>query len=68
MKKLPENERLKRGIQVLLNDQDQADLRRMAAAQGLSLSSMLRVHVLSALNEWRSQQAATNTKETGCKR
>lgn len=53
MKKLPDEERLKRGIQVLLNDQDQDDLRKMAEYRDTSLSSMVRSFVQDALEEWR---------------
>lgn len=56
MKKLPDDERLKRGIQVLLNDQDQEDLRKMAEANETSLSAIIRGHVLEALEEWRAGQ------------
>lgn len=53
MKKLPDEVRLKRGIQVLLNDQDQDDLRKMAEDKDTSLSSMVRSFVQDALEDWR---------------
>jgi hypothetical protein len=53
MKKLPDEVRLKRGIQVLLNDQDQDDLRKMAEDQDTSLSCIVRSFVQDALEEWR---------------
>jgi hypothetical protein len=53
MKKLPDEVRLKRGIQVLLNDQDQDDLRKMAEDKNTSLSSMVRTFVHDALEDWR---------------
>jgi len=56
MKKLPDGERLKRGIQVLLNDQDQQDLRKMAEEKGMSLSGILRMHAQAAIEDWRVQQ------------
>jgi|GEM_PF-4644505 len=56
MKKLPDDERLKRGIQVLLNDQDQEDLRKMAEAKGMSLSGILRMHIQAAIEDWRAQE------------
>jgi len=56
MKKLPDEVRLKRGIQVLLNDQDQDDLRKMAEDKDTSLSSMVRSFVQDALEEWRVKE------------
>ena len=56
MKKLPDDVRLKRGIQVLLNDQDQDDLRKMVEAKDTSLSSMVRSLVQDALEEWRVKE------------
>jgi len=56
MKKLPDDVRLKRGIQVLLNDQDQDDLRKMAEDKETSLSSMVRTFVQDALEDWRVKE------------
>jgi hypothetical protein len=56
MKKLPDEVRLKRGIQVLLNDQDQDDLRKMAEDKETSLSSMVRSFVQDALEDWRVKE------------
>jgi hypothetical protein len=56
MKKLPDEVRLKRGIQVLLNDQDQDDLRKMAEDKDTSLSSMVRSFVQDALEDWRVKE------------
>jgi len=56
MKKLPDEIRLKRGIQVLLNDQDQEDLRKMVEDRDTSLSSLVRSFVQDALEEWRVKE------------
>lgn len=56
MKKLPDEVRLKRGIQVLLNDQDQDDLRKMVEDKDTSLSSLVRSFVQDALEEWRVKE------------
>ena len=56
MKKLPDEARLKRGIQVLLNNQDQDDLRKMAEEKDISLSRMVRAFVQDGLEDWRAQE------------
>ena len=56
MKKLPDEVRLKRGIQVLLNDQDQDDLRKMAEDKDTSLSRLVRTFVQDALEDWRAKE------------
>jgi hypothetical protein len=56
MKKLPDKARLKRGIQVLLNDQDQEDLRKIAREKGASLSHLVRSFVQDGLEDWRAQE------------
>ncbi len=63
MKKLPDDVRLKRGIQVLLNDQDQDDLRKMAEAKDTSLSSMVRSFVQDALEDWRVKEKRKNARK-----
>ena len=61
MKKLPDEIRLKRGIQVLLNDQDQEDLRKMAEDQDTSLSCIVRSFVQDALEDWRTNEKKKRT-------
>lgn len=63
MKKIPDDVRLKRGIQVLLNDQDQDDLRKMAEAKDTSLSSMVRSFVQDALEDWRVKEKRKNARK-----
>ena len=55
MKKLSEDERLERGVQILLSSRDKEDLEKMARALGDSLSAATRPHVLRALERWRKQ-------------
>jgi hypothetical protein len=56
MRKLPDDIRLKRGIQVLLNDQDKDDLRKMADERNTSFSFLVRTFVQEELEAWRDQQ------------
>lgn len=56
MRKLPDDIRLKRGIQVLLNDLDQDDLRKMAEDKDTSLSCLVRSFVQNELEEWREKE------------
>ncbi|MEO6907006.1 MAG: hypothetical protein ABI210_03870 [Abditibacteriaceae bacterium] len=56
MKKLPDEIRLKRGIQVLLNSNDQNDLRKMAEQRGTSLSGVIRSFVQDSLEDWRVKE------------
>jgi hypothetical protein len=55
MKKLSDDEKLTRGVQILLTAQDKADLERMALEAGVSLSAAARPHVIRALDRWRSK-------------
>ncbi|HEX8833786.1 MAG TPA: hypothetical protein VF719_06275 [Abditibacteriaceae bacterium] len=55
MKKLPEDEKLQRGLQILLTAQDKAALEAMARESGMSLSAAARPHVLRAIDRWRAK-------------
>jgi hypothetical protein len=55
MKKLSDDEKLTRGVQILLTAQDKADLEKMALEAGVSLSAAARPHVLRALERWRTK-------------
>jgi hypothetical protein len=59
MKRLPEQERLRRGTAVLLTEQDKSDLKQMAHAQGISQSALLRSLVSQHLQLWRAQKKRT---------
>lgn len=63
MKKLPDEIRLKRGIQVLLNDQDQDDLRKMAEDKETSLSQLVRSFVQEALEDWRVKEKRKRSRK-----
>ena len=62
MRKLPDDIRLKRGIQVLLNDQDKDDLRKMADERNTSFSFLVRTFVQDELEAWREQQKRKRKK------
>ncbi|HEX8552095.1 MAG TPA: hypothetical protein VF681_11145 [Abditibacteriaceae bacterium] len=67
MKKLTDDERLERGVQILLTAQDKADLEKMAQLDGLSLSAAARPHVLKALEKWRKQNPEAAAAEPPAK-
>jgi hypothetical protein len=54
MKKLPEEDRLRRGAAVLLNSQDKADLKEMAEEKDVSQSALLRMVIQQELDAWRA--------------
>jgi transposase-like protein len=62
MKRLPEEERLRRGTAVLLTEQDKSDLKQMAHEQGISQSALLRQLVSHQLQLWRKQTRRTRKK------
>jgi hypothetical protein len=62
MKKLAESERLERGVQILLSARDKEDLAKMARAEGTSLASATRPHILRALERWRKQNPELATE------
>jgi transposase-like protein len=55
MKRLPKEERLRRGTAVLLTEQDKTDIKQIAREQGVSQSALLRSMVLQELRKWRTQ-------------
>jgi transcriptional antiterminator len=59
MKRLPEQERLRRGTAVLLTEQDKIDLKQIAQEQGVSQSALLRSLVSQQLQLWRAQTKRT---------
>ena len=59
MKRLPEDERLRRGTAVLLTELDKSDLKQMAREQGVSQSALLRSLVSEQLERWRAQSKRT---------
>lgn len=63
MKKLPDEIRLKRGIQVLLNDNDQNDLRKMSEQRGNSLSGLIRSFVQDSLEDWRVKEKGKRARK-----
>lgn len=54
MKKLPDEDRLRRGAAVLLNAQDKADLKLMAEEKDISQSALLRLVIQQELESWRA--------------
>lgn len=54
MKKLPDEDRLRRGAAVLLNAQDKADLKLMAEEKDVSQSALLRLVIQQELESWRA--------------
>jgi transposase-like protein len=63
MKKLADDEKLTRGVQILLTAQDKADLTKIALETGVSLSAAARPHVQRALERWRAKNPEAASAE-----